>query len=100
MFLSKFSVQAVIEDPDTLFNDKEKAKWILKQIEKGSTFVENDNIQEYVEYCWEDEKELSLTDVTDNLIKTSYQISLCGDWYWFFPKEGIENTTFPNYVYQ
>ena len=101
MFLLDFSVQSVIKNPNSLLIDKEKAEWILRQIEKGSTFVEDDNIQEYVEYCWEDEEEeVSLSDIKEHLIKTSYQIEFCGDWYWFFPEEGIENIKIPFFMKQ
>ncbi len=99
MFLSEFSVQSVIENPNTLPRDLLAAKWILGEIKKGGLFVEDDNIQEYNEYCWEDEKgEFSLKQIRETLIRNSIQLEFCGDWYWFFPVEDALTYKVPDFL--
>jgi uncharacterized protein with PIN domain len=87
MFLSEFSVQSVLDDPQTLSLDRDTALWILEKMKKNCVFIKDDNFQEYIEYVKEDDDDF-FEDVPDENIERYFKnillrINFCGDVYWF-----------------
>ena len=94
-FLIEFSIENLLNDPNTSQTNKNIGKFILSEMEHGAVFVEKESINDYVEFIKNNDDSgyyfgISDEGIKKELIATSYLIRFCEYEYYWFPS----NNTF------